>query len=246
MNRQKKCFSFAMCALALAGMMTMTAFGAGKAELGNVSGGPGEIKTVEKEFPENLSAAAYADQLIVVVGTGGCSADISWYKKENTDWKLQWTEAGYVGRNGITSEKKEGDGATPAGTYAFSLAFGLKDNPGSILPYHQITEGDFWVDDPASSHYNQLANTGETEKDWNSAEDLIHTSPYYNYALNLDYNKDCVPGAGSAIFLHCLMGGSKTGSSGCICIPEERMKELLTSVTENTRIVIAPSAQELN
>lgn len=40
--------------------------------------------------------------------------------------------------------------------YSFDLAFGLLDDPGSELPYHKIAEGDFWVDDPASPHYNQL------------------------------------------------------------------------------------------
>ena len=37
-------------------------------------------------------------------------------------------------------------------------------------------------------------------------ENLIKATPYYNYALNLDYNKERTPSAGSAIFLHCFSG----------------------------------------
>ena len=83
--------------------------------------------------------------ILTVAGTGDCNADISYYKKENGNWELKWTEKGYVGRNGITDTKKEGDGATPSGVYSFDLAFGLLDDPGSVPPYH-TTKGDFWVD----------------------------------------------------------------------------------------------------
>lgn len=102
--------------------------------------------------------------------------------------------------------------------YSFDLAFGLLDDPGSVLPYHKIAEGDFWVDDPASPHYNQLVNDKTTAKDWNSGEDLIKATPYYNYALNLDYNKERTPGEGSAIFLHCFKASgyqAPQGASAC-------------------------------
>ena len=74
----------------------------------------------------------------MVVGTGGCNADTYYYKKGDDTWNLEWKEASIVGRGGITSEKAEGDGRTPAGTYGFTMAFGLKDDPGSVLPYHKI------------------------------------------------------------------------------------------------------------
>lgn len=230
--QKKKWMAFAAAVLVAAGALGITSFAAGKADLNAKTGGPGETAAV--------------DQILAVAGTGDCNADISYYKKENGNWKLKWTEKGYVGRNGITDNKKEGDGATPSGTYSFDLAFGLLDDPGSVLPYHKITEGDFWVDDPASPHYNQLVNDKTTAKDWDSGENLIKATPYYNYALNLDYNKERTPGAGSAIFLHCFMATSYKGSSGCICLPEERMKELIGSVDAGTRIVIAKDAEHLD
>ena len=195
--------------------------------------------------PHNLTGAEGADQLIVVVGTGGCNADTYYYKKGDDTWNLVWKEASIVGRGGITSEKAEGDGRTPAGTYGFTMAFGLKDDPGSVLPYHKIVKGDYWVDDPASAYYNKLVNTSTTPRTWNSAENLAAASPYYDYALALDYNQDCVPGKGSAIFLHCFTASADNGSAGCIRLPEARAKELVQSATGQTRIVIAGNLESL-
>lgn len=189
--------------------------------------------------PRNLKAAETADQMIVVVGTGGCYADTYYYKKGEDSWDMVWKEASIVGRGGITSDKKEGDGKTPAGTYGFTVAFGLKEDPGSILSYHKVVKGDYWVDDSSSAYYNKLVNTSSTPKTWNSAENLAAASPYYNYALALDYNSDCVPGKGSAIFLHCFTASADNGSAGCIRLPEARAMELVRTATERTRIVIA-------
>ena len=206
-----------ICAALMFG--TATAFAAGQAETGAMSGGPGDEKKTQDQFQNT-------DQLILVKGTVGCEADISYYVHMQNGWQHMWTEPGYVGSKGITEDKKEGDKATPAGVYSFDLAFGLLEDPGSVLPYHQIVQGDIWVDDPASAYYNRLVNT---------------SSPYYNYALNLTYNADCVPGEGSAIFLHCFMDSSYKGSSGCICLPQERMEELIKNVTSDTKIVIVGS-----
>ncbi len=246
----------AVLGLAAAASITTCSFGAGQVKQDDAMTGPGIVMAEEKTqkvpvrdgqiIPENLEAAKEADQMIVVVGTGGCNADVFYYQKdEQENWGLTWQEAGIVGRNGITADKTEGDGRTPSGTYAFTLAFGLLENPGSILPYHLIQAGDYWVDDPASPHYNQLVNTAKTPVDWNSAENLPACSPYYNYALALNYNEDCVPGKGSAIFLHCYTASPDNGSAGCIRLPQERMEQLLQAVTENTRIVIAQDLESL-
>lgn len=257
--------------LLAAGSLSITSLGLGRAQTEEESAakGPGvvwETSVTEREglelaqeteqpspvvengqlVPERLSGAEGADQLIVVVGTGGCGADISYYRKNQEEgWNLVWKEGGVVGRGGITPDKREGDKKTPSGTYQLTMAFGLKEDPGSILPYHKIVKGDYWVDDGASSYYNKLVNTGEIPKSWNSAENMLSSSPYYNYGLALNYNPDCVPGMGSAIFLHCFTATPDNGSAGCIRLPEERVMELVQSATERTRIVIAPDLEQL-
>ena len=142
-------------------------------------------------------------------------------------------------------QKQEGDKKTPTGVYRFTMAFGLKANPGTILPYHQIVDGDYYVDDGNSQYYNKLANTKQVQKDWNSAEDLMAQAPQYNYGLVLDYNPECTPGKGSAIFLHCPKSWNNTGTSGCISIPEEDMKKVVCQVDTGTKIVVVQDESDL-
>lgn len=195
--------------------------------------GPGVRKEAEPVKQEEVN------QAILVEENGGFRVTVSDYKKRTDGtWYQEFSVPGVYGRNGGTYDKKEGDGKTPYGTYSFSMAFGLKENPGSILPYHQIGKDDYWIDDPQSTHYNKLVNARETTKDWNSGEHMSRQGISYNYGLVLNYNQDCIPGKGSAIFLHCDTARSDTGSAGCIRIPQEQMKQLIQSVDETTRIVI--------
>ena len=151
----------------------------------------------------------------------------------------------FPSRGAAAAEKKEGDKKTPCGVYSFPMAFGMKENPGSILPYHQIQDGDHYVDDSESRYYNRLVNERDVQRDWNSSEVLITQAPQYNYGLVLNYNEDCVPGKGSAIFLHCPKTSNNTGTSGCISVPEEYMKQIICSVDADTRIIVVPQEADL-
>ena len=64
-----------------------------------------------------------------------------------------------LGWNGVTSDKWEGDGCTPARSFHSAKYFiekievtGLK----TTLPTHPITKSDGWCDDPEHSLYNML------------------------------------------------------------------------------------------
>ncbi len=193
----------------------------------------------DRDILSDPSLVSGADRILAVRGTGGSAVRAAYYQVSEGEWQLVFETDGVWGLYGCTDEKREGDKKTPCGVYGFNMAFGILDDPGCVLPYHKVTEGDYWVDDPESAHYNRMVNENETVKDWNSAEHLISISPYYNYALSLTYNEEAVPGRGSAIFLHCTAEGYP-GSSGCICIPEPEMKTVMTSADERTRIVILP------
>lgn len=214
------------------------------------------VATAEPYRVSDLKAAKDTDQLILVVGDGTSKVSVSYYTKEGESvkagpgvttgtWQEVFVTEGVYGKNGATGEKREGDGKTPTGTYNLTMAFGIKETPGSILPYHQIQQGDYWVDDSNSTYYNKLINVNQTRQSWSSAEDMMASAPYYNYGLVLDHNKDCVPGAGSAIFMHCTKSVNDTGSQGCIRIEEELMKKLVQSVGEKCKIVIVSDVSQL-
>lgn len=191
-----------------------------------------EILDTPTDWVANLDIAIDASQIIVVAASGNY-ANVTFHQKEEDIWtQLLETEA-KIGDNGI-GKTKEGDRKTPQGTYHFIKAFGKNQDPGSIIPYTQVNERCFWVDDSNSAYYNRFVTTDSVSQDWNSAEKLLLSTDSYNYVLATDYNADCIPYAGSAIFMHCL----PTGGAGCIAIPESDMKYLVQTVTEDCVLYI--------
>jgi len=185
------------------------------------------------DWVETLPAARTEKQIMVVAATGS-SATLSLHNRQaDGNWSEIFTTKASIGKNGI-GKSKEGDHKTPRGSYRFTMGFGLKQ-PGNVnLPYTQVDENCFWVDDPSSKYYNQFVSLRNVEKDWNSAESLSGSGKSYNYALAINYNEACVPGKGSAIFLHCL----PTGGAGCIAVSEEAMVRLLKETSPGCLLLI--------
>ena len=62
-----------------------------------------------------------------------------------------------IGKNGFTSEKKEGDGCTPIGVFPLRECWYRADKmppPNTKLPIKIIHENDCWCDDVESADYN--------------------------------------------------------------------------------------------
>ena len=201
---------------------------------------------VQSDFVAALGISEETDSILVVIGDGGSRATLSFHTRDSQGiWVQQFETDADVGKNGITGnkeEKREGDGYTPSGCYEFLTAFGIAKDPGSLLAYQKVTEKSYWVDDVDSPYYNQWVDAGTTPGSFES-EHLIDHDPSYQYALALDYNKECIPGKGSAIFLHCKSGKGKT--TGCVAVDKAVMMSILQQVDENTRIVIVQNPEEL-
>ncbi|WP_157371608.1 L,D-transpeptidase [Angustibacter sp. Root456] len=131
--------------------------------------------------------------------------------------------AGHVGKNGVSSAKREGDLRTPAGVFALRGGFGARSNPGlRIGAWLRVDSRDVWVDDPSSSLYNTHQRTPAAGR-WSSAEPLLNT-PAYSYAQVIGYNEARTPGRGSAIFLHVDLGH---GTAGCVSLPTSGLLAVL-------------------
>ncbi|MDO5527802.1 MAG: L,D-transpeptidase family protein [Paracoccus sp. (in: a-proteobacteria)] len=105
-----------------------------------------------------------------------------------------------IGRGGVTKDKIEGDGATPAGLLRIT---GLLYRPERVpcpAPWAiPLRPRDIWCDDPRSPDYNQLATTPLAA----SHEKLRRADPLYDLILTTDWNwPGARTGHGSAIFLH--------------------------------------------
>lgn len=143
----------------------------------------------------------------------------------------------YIGKNGMTIEKIEGDLKTPIGEFEIGIVLSMNEiSKKKIgLNYIQINENMYWVDDEKSIYYNQLADTSKVKKDWNSAEHLMDYKVQYEYLIEIKTNPNNIPGKGSAIFLHCT---NNKPTAGCIAINAEIMKKIIENIDESTKIKI--------
>ena len=212
---------------------------------GNAAGA-GETKpegVLNAESPAwvaSLGDEKEATQLLVVAATGQTTANVSMYEKEeNGNWKEILVTSGYIGKKGL-GKTIEGDEKTPQGTFHFNAAFGIAKDPGCAIPYHQVTNDDYWSGDPREGYaYNQLVSIkdypGLDVKNKNT-EHIINAKTEYQYCLNISYNEECVPGVGGAIFLHCI--GKKKYTGGCVAIPKDDMVKVMKNVREDCVVVI--------
>ena len=154
------------------------------------------------------------------------SATLTAYERGGDGWRVAhgpW--AAYVGRSGIApvGEKREGDGRTPSGTYAFEFMFGVDPDPGVRLPFRRVTGPNIvWDDDPASPQYNQWVDTNRADAGANP--EPMYVRPQYNLGAVIAYNHARTPGLGSAIFLHVSAGRP---TAGCVALPSAHLRQLL-------------------
>lgn len=191
------------------------------------------------EWVGNLPAAADAKQLFVVAGVDGTTAYVSMHQKDGDgNWKQIITTPGYIGKFGL-GKTKEGDARTPVGTFHFTKAFGIADDPGCSMPYQKVTEDDYWSGDQRDGYdYNEMVSIKDLpDLDTDDSEHIIDYTYHYRYCLNISYNEEGKKGEGSAIFLHCL-GPQKPYTGGCVAIPEDKMLKVMKNVDKDCVVVI--------
>lgn len=143
----------------------------------------------------------------------------------------------YIGKNGVTKDKREGDGKTPLGEFELGFVLSMKpiEKSKEDNRYMKITKNMYWIDDSKSKYYNQLVDISKVKKDWNSAEHLIDYPIQYEYLIEIKTNPNNIPEKGSAIFLHCT---NDKQTAGCIAINSNIMKKLIEKIDKETKIKI--------
>jgi L,D-peptidoglycan transpeptidase YkuD (ErfK/YbiS/YcfS/YnhG family) len=134
-----------------------------------------------------------------------------------------------LGHGGIRADKREGDGATPAGLFTLRRvlwrADRLADPPVTRLPCAPILPTDGWCDWPEDPLYNRpvtLPYPARHERMWR--DDAL-----YDIVVIIGHNDDpVVPGAGSAVFMHLARtdGGP---TEGCVGLPRGDLLALLAA-----------------
>jgi L,D-peptidoglycan transpeptidase YkuD (ErfK/YbiS/YcfS/YnhG family) len=159
---------------------------------------------------------------------------------EYRDARLLWSKgsaAAAVGRSGVKADKREGDGATPAGTYPLVSVLYRGDRiapPASQLLVSPLAPNHAWVDDPCDANYNHLVSLpypAGTEEMWRQDE-------LYDLLVVIGYNMDpVIPRAGSAIFLH-IATPDFSPTAGCIAVARDVLLGLVPLLGPGSRITI--------
>lgn len=188
-------------------------------------------------------------QMIVVLTDG-------WYSNQGKLYQFEYTQSGWQKTGGSVSVslgsqglawgsglhpvhqkgvyKREGDKRSPAGIFNIGIVFGYDRLPDSIHdPVHVMNAYDYCVDDPTSSHYNQIVD----DRTLSSFDKIILSEPMrrdihlkndqlYKLGFVIDHNEDRKPFYGSCIFAH-LRTNDHAVTAGCTAMDEKAMKQIL-------------------
>jgi L,D-peptidoglycan transpeptidase YkuD (ErfK/YbiS/YcfS/YnhG family) len=142
-----------------------------------------------------------------------------------------------LGRAGVTAAKREGDGATPKGSFELLSVFfrpGKFSRAQFAPPLRMLRRDDIWCDDAASFLYNRPLR-GPSRL---GHEELWRKDGLYDFIGVLDYNiTPRMRGRGSAIFFH--IATPELGpTAGCVALRRRDLARLLPRLARRVRIEV--------
>ena len=156
-------------------------------------------------------------------------------KNKNTliidDFKLKCC----IGKNGLNSNKKEGDYSTPNGLFKLNKLYFRKDRvgvPKCKIKKKIIKKNMAWCDDPKHEKYNEEIQVYTKSH----RESLYRTDNIYDYIISINHNHKKIPNKGSAIFIHLTNNYKPT--AGCVALKKKDFEILLKLIDKNTKIKI--------
>jgi L,D-peptidoglycan transpeptidase YkuD (ErfK/YbiS/YcfS/YnhG family) len=142
-----------------------------------------------------------------------------------------------LGKGGLKSDKKEGDGATPVGQFTLRYILYRADRiktPQTTLKTYPIEATAGWCDDPDHPEYNRPVTLPFSA----SHEKLYRDDHIYDIIVVLGHNDNPpIPNKGSAVFFH-LARPHFTATEGCVAVNLDDMLEILTKIPAHERMDI--------
>ncbi|GLS22331.1 hypothetical protein GCM10007874_53490 [Labrys miyagiensis] len=143
-----------------------------------------------------------------------------------------------LGRSGLVTAKREGDGGTPRGALPLRGLLQRRDRGPRIpsaLPFHAIQPEDAWCDDVADRRYNKPI---KRPLDQTSEERLTRADRLYDVIVPLGWNDGpIVKGRGSAIFWH-LSRENGSPTAGCVAVTPDVFRKVLPRLSRHAVMVI--------
>ncbi|MEL7465598.1 MAG: L,D-transpeptidase family protein [Pseudomonadota bacterium] len=143
-----------------------------------------------------------------------------------------------IGRGGVSTAKREGDGATPVGAHQMLRLFYQADRlrpPESILPTETSGPSLIWSDDPLDPAYNRGLRARAHPY---SHERMRRGDRLYDIVIETDWNASSPePGMGSAIFVHCWKSARKP-TAGCVAFQRSDLLWILARWRRWSRVLV--------
>ena len=138
-----------------------------------------------------------------------------------------------LGRRGVTYNKREGDGATPAGDFRL-LYYYLRYACNLHAPWRLTRPNNAWCDDESSFLYNRPLMLPTQLRH----EEMWRLDNLYDVVGVMDYNLNPVRRSrGSAIFFH-IATNQLEATAGCIALREGDMRKLLPRLARRVCIYV--------
>lgn len=140
-----------------------------------------------------------------------------------------------IGKGGITTRKREGDGATPRGVHSIVGMLYRPDRMGRPTDWAKpIGPQDLWSDDPTHEDYNMMVRAPYPH----SHERLRRADPLYDLVILTDWNWPyAVKGRGSAIFIHQYRRPGYP-TEGCVAFSRAHLHQIAARIRYRTRLII--------
>lgn len=142
-----------------------------------------------------------------------------------------------IGRAGMSHCKREGDGASPVGSFRLKTTFFRNDRLSRILSptgAQPLRPAMGWCDDPTSGRYNRPIPAGAKA----GHERLWRDDAIYDVVIPTSHNeRPRILGAGSAIFFHLARAGYAP-TEGCVAISLADLRRLLPRLSRRARLII--------
>jgi L,D-peptidoglycan transpeptidase YkuD (ErfK/YbiS/YcfS/YnhG family) len=155
-----------------------------------------------------------------------------------TKWGLHFAGKFFpasIGKTGITSNKREGDNATPSGNHKIISVLYRPDRVRKPCDWAKtIKPYDIWSDDVKDPNYNRI---GKHPYGYNH-EVLSRPDPLYDVILLTDWNWPLpTKGKGSAIFVHSWRK-PRHPTEGCVALASHHLLWITKRLKPYSKVIV--------
>jgi len=200
-----------------------------------------KTKQDKGQWIEELEVLDGAGSLILVVNRSdeeNGESTLMYLSKNTEDVWMECFSVDCLISGGESMEKED-----LYGVYNPVQTFGNMKNPGSLLPYREVTGDDFWVLDPNNERFGEIQTVSSSTETVLGAVNLKAMKVFFNYGMIVKSpKKDQVC---TSLLLNCFQNDANDGRFTGIQVPEDSLRMLVQCVDEETCMIVVGSIDEL-